>query len=69
VKAAEKNFHAKVPQELKKALKNSTAKNADRICLDFTVDLIGGLKKAGAPGVHMFTLNDVNMLADILENI
>jgi len=69
VKAAEKVFHANVPPELKKALKNSTAKNANRICLDFTVNLIDGLKKVGAPGVHLFTLNDVEMLADILENI
>ncbi len=69
VKAAEEHFKAKVPGSLKKELKSAEGRKAERICLDFTTDLIRDLKEAGAPGVHMFTLNDVEMLADILENI
>ena len=66
VKAAEEHFHANVPRPLKKELKKADEKKANRICLDFTVELIHKLKKAGAPGVHMFTLNDVEIIQDII---
>jgi methylenetetrahydrofolate reductase (NADPH) len=69
VKAAEKNFGIKVPAGLKKALKGANEKEANRVCLDFTVDLIHGLRKAGAPGVHMFTLNDIKIIEEIMEQI
>lgn len=69
VRTAEEHFKAKVPSSLKKELKGAEGRKAELICLDFTTDLIRDLKEAGAPGVHMFTLNDVDMIESILENI
>ena len=68
VKAAEEHFHANVPRPLKKELKKADGRKANRICLDFTIDLIHDLKKAGAPGIHMFTLNDIEIIQHIMEN-
>jgi len=69
VRAAEESFRANVPKPLKKALKGAGATKANKICLEFTAELIGDLKRAGAPGVHMFTLNDVDMIENILDDI
>lgn len=69
VKAAEANFNASVPNSLKRELKKADGRKAERICLDFTVDLINSLREAGAPGVHMFTLNDVGMIEEIINRI
>jgi len=69
VVAAEEHFHANVPESLKKSLKNANEKKANRICLEFTVNLIHDLKKAEAPGVHMFTLNDVEIIQQIMETV
>jgi methylenetetrahydrofolate reductase (NADPH) len=69
VRAAKEHFHANVPASLERALANATGDEADRICLEFTVDLIDGLRRAGAPGVHMFTLNDVEMIRHIMDKI
>lgn len=69
VVAAEEHFHANVPESLKKALKNADEKKANKVCLEFTVQLIHDLKKVGAPGVHMFTLNDVEIIKDIMINV
>lgn len=69
VRAAREHFHANVPESLERALKGATGAEADRICLEFTVDLIHELKKQGAPGVHMFTLNDINIIEKIMNNL
>jgi methylenetetrahydrofolate reductase (NADPH) len=67
VEAAENIFGARVPTSLKEQLRGVTESFARRICLDFSVGLIDSLKDAGAPGAHMFTLNDVDMARDIME--
>ncbi|MDO9537216.1 MAG: methylenetetrahydrofolate reductase [Thermoplasmata archaeon] len=69
VVAAEKNFGARVPDSLKKALQDCGEKEANKICQQSTVQLIKELRKAGAPGVHMFTLNDVKIIEDIVDKI
>ncbi len=69
VKAAETIFGAKVPGSLKEALKSKSAGQAREICIDFSIGLIDELKAAGAPGVHMFILNDVGMARDILGRL
>jgi methylenetetrahydrofolate reductase (NADPH) len=69
VEAAETTFGANVPDELKQQLKNVTDIEARHICLEFSVNLINELKEQGAPGAHMFTLNDVTMARDILAGV
>ena len=69
VAAAEKNFHANVPEPLKRSLENVHEKKANCICLDFTVELIQNLRKVRAPGVHMFTLNDVEIIQEIIVRV
>ena len=69
VEAAENIFGANVPDDLKQRLKGASDLEARHICLEFSVDLINGLKERGAPGAHMFTLNDVSMARDILDGL
>jgi methylenetetrahydrofolate reductase (NADPH) len=69
VHAAEEVFKANVPASLKKSLKGKSESQARKICLDFTVKLCGALKDGGAPGVHMFVLNDVEMAGEIIGEI
>lgn len=69
VAAAEKNFHANVPEPLKRSLEDVHEKKANALCLEFTVELIQNLRKLGAPGIHMFTLNDVDIIHDIVARI
>jgi methylenetetrahydrofolate reductase (NADPH) len=69
VQAAETVFGAIVPDDLKEKLKGVTEQMARDICIDFSVGLCTSLKEAGAPGVHMFTLNDVEMARDILDRL
>ena len=66
--AAEKNFGANVPDDLKERLKNASG-NAEEICLGFTIELINNLRKVGAPGIHMFTLNDIEMIQHIMARL
>lgn len=65
VETAEKNFGVTVPESLKTRLKCSGGE-ADAICLGFTLELIHDLKAMGAPGVHMFTLNDTEIIRKIM---
>lgn len=69
VHAAEEVFKANVPVSLKKSLKGKLESQARKLCLDFTVKLCGALKDGGAPGVHMFVLNDVEMAGEIIGEI
>jgi methylenetetrahydrofolate reductase (NADPH) len=67
VLAAEDRFGASIPASLKKSLECAGAEKANEVCQDFTMALIYELRKIGAPGVHMFTLNDVEMIKEIIE--
>lgn len=69
VRAAETVFGANVPDSLKQELKGADEAMARKICVDFSVGLCGALEDAGAPGAHMFTLNDVGMARDILKGL
>jgi methylenetetrahydrofolate reductase (NADPH) len=66
VLAAEDRFGASIPLGLKKSLECAGAEKANEVCQDFTMALIYELRKIGAPGVHMFTLNDVDMIKEII---
>ena len=67
--AAEATFGASVPESLKVKLKSASTEIARKICIDFSVQLCNELKDAGAPGTHMFILNDVEMAKDITTRL
>jgi methylenetetrahydrofolate reductase (NADPH) len=69
VQAAEKTFGASVPASLKKALKGATEAEGKETCLSFTTDLCRRLAEMGAPGVHLFILNDVEMARSIIGRL
>jgi methylenetetrahydrofolate reductase (NADPH) len=69
VETAELTFGANVPGHLKEKLKGASNDSARNICLEFTENLCKELKEAGAPGIHMFTLNDVDMAKEILARL
>jgi methylenetetrahydrofolate reductase (NADPH) len=66
VEAAERLFHAKVPKSLKRTIAGASQKKAREACVDYTVDLCKKVSAAGAPGVHLFILNDVELAKEIL---
>ena len=69
VEAAEKVFSASVPASLKKALAGASEAEGKEICLSFTIGLCKRLEEMGAPGVHLFILNDVEMAQSIIERL
>ena len=69
VKAAEEIFGANVPGSLKQGMEGLSPADARQFCIDFSIDLCRKMKEIGAPGVHIFTLNDVNVVADIIEGL
>jgi methylenetetrahydrofolate reductase (NADPH) len=69
VEAAERIFGAKVPDRLKRAIAGKTEKAAREACADFTVRLCRDAAEAGAPGIHLFILNDVELAEGLLGEI
>ena len=69
VDAAERIFGAAVPPELKRKLEGKDEQSAREVCLDFTVSLCREMRAQGAPGVHLFILNDVDIAGDVLRDI
>ncbi len=67
VQAAEDIFGANVPNELKNRLASCPAGEAKETCVNFTVDLCQRLRDVGAPGVHLFILNDVDIATEIIS--
>jgi len=49
--------HAKIPNELLAQLENASEEQARVIGMDYTIELTQSLISAGAPGVHIFSLN------------
>ncbi len=49
--------HATIPKELAVQLENASEDQARVIGMDYTIELTQGLIAAGAPGVHIFSLN------------
>jgi len=49
--------HAKIPNELLAQLENASEEQARVIGMDYTIELTQALISAGAPGVHIFSLN------------
>ena len=68
--SVESFFNLKVPEALKEGLKKaSSEKEAYEFGLNYTAEQIKKLKKYKAPGVHLFVLNDVDIVQDLLRRI
>ncbi|MFH2027507.1 MAG: methylenetetrahydrofolate reductase [Nanoarchaeota archaeon] len=65
----EKFFNLPVNEELKKGLEDKNDHEAEEFGLDYAVDMINKLKVYGAPGVHLFVLNDVELVEKLLERV
>jgi len=68
--SVEKFFGLKVNPELKDGLNNAASEEeAHKFGVSYTIDFIKKLKGFCAPGVHLFVLNDVELVDEILEKI
>jgi methylenetetrahydrofolate reductase (NADPH) len=68
VEAAERNFGVSVPAHLKRAIKADPRKGRET-CVEFTAALCAKVREAGAPGIHLFILNDVELAEEILVRV
>lgn len=68
--SVERFFGLRVNDELKKGLKDVlNEKEAYEFGINYTAEMIKRLKEYGAPGAHLFVLNDVEMVEDLLGRI
>ncbi len=67
--AAEEIFGANVPDSLKQHRQTTSEDDRQEVCISFTLNLIEDLKRAGAPGVHLFTMNDIGIIEEIMSKI
>ncbi|MFH1506138.1 MAG: methylenetetrahydrofolate reductase [archaeon] len=68
--SCEKFFGLPVNKALKKGLEDAKdEKEAYEFGLDYTADMIKKLKKYGAPGVHLFVLNEVELVDELQKRI
>lgn len=63
-----KKFGCKIPADYLNALsKASTPEEGKKVGLDYTTKMCEGFLKAGAPGLHIFVMNDANTGAELLK--
>ncbi len=68
--SVESFFGLKVNDDLKKGFKGaSNEKEAYKFGINYTTDMIKQLRDYGAPGVHLFVLNDVDIVEELLKRI
>ena len=69
--SAEEFFKLKVADELKRGLKEFETEElkSREFGLNYTIEMIRKLKEYGCPGVHLFTLNDLGLIKDLLGKI
>ena len=69
-RGVENFFGLKVDEELMNGLKSAkTDIKAKEFGLQYTEDLINKLKGFGTPGVHLFILNDVGLVEELIEKM
>ena len=68
--SVENFFGLKVADELKEGLRNASDDNsAHEFGIGYAAEMIKKIKEYGAPGVHLFALNDVEIVEEILKKI
>lgn len=65
--SCENFFGIPVPEELKKRLDTDNKQKAREEGINFVVKLCEDLREFGAPGAHLFILNDVNVAEEIIS--
>lgn len=66
--SVEKFFGLKVNDELKKGL-DASDDEAYEFGLNYSAEMIKKLKEYGAPGVHLFVLNDIDIVEELIKGI
>jgi methylenetetrahydrofolate reductase (NADPH) len=69
--AAKEVFGAKLTPELTELLADEGTDNEEisARCLEYTLNLCAGLKESGAPGIHLFILNDVDLAEKVIKGL
>jgi len=68
--SVEKFFGLKVNEELKTNLKQAKTEQEEKQAgLTYTSEMIKKLKEYGAPGIHLFVLNDIDLVDEILDRL
>ena len=68
--SVEKFFGLRVTDALKEVLKKAKSdEEAYKLGIEYTTNMIRRLKEYGAPGVHLFVLNDVDLIEELLSKI
>ncbi|MFH1133535.1 MAG: methylenetetrahydrofolate reductase [Nanoarchaeota archaeon] len=62
--SVEQFFNIPVAEEWKSVLKDEAASRQE--CISYAREMIRKLKRFGAPGVHLFVLNDIGIVEDII---
>ncbi len=69
IDVAKDTFKAQMPSWFQDKVVECDDKEVPGVCRDFTLDLISELKEGGAPGVHLFVLNDVQLAHSVIPHI
>ena len=64
--SVENFFKLKVHSKLKEGLSNGSDEEVKNFGINYTIDMIKKLKEYGAPGVHLFVLNDAGLVEELL---
>jgi methylenetetrahydrofolate reductase (NADPH) len=69
--AAKEVFGAKLTSELEELMADESADDEEigGRCLEYTLNLCAGLKEFGAPGIHLFILNDVDLAERVVKGL
>jgi methylenetetrahydrofolate reductase (NADPH) len=62
-------FKVKINEDFKQKIKGLDEQNTYDFGVNYTIDLCKRLKKYGAPGIHLFLLNNVELGKKILEKL
>jgi len=68
--SAENFFKLKIPDELKRGLKEAASEEAAHAFgVEYAAEQIRRLREGGAAGAHLFVLNDVDLVLEILDKL
>lgn len=69
LKLIETNFKIKVPQKIKKELNKLDQNEFKKRGIEIAVNLCKELKKRGAPGIHLFIFQDLDLAYEIFSKL